>query len=272
MARFCPKCGAEVPEDAVFCSKCGSTLSTPTGGGVVYRKEHSSGWGLGSVLSIIFGGFMLFVALGLVVGGGTLVWSQNALTDGEGYMVTTPTRLAVSSYAIVQDDIDVHMGSGWMMNPTSADIVSIKVSVDSNTNQPVFVGIAQRQYVENYLSGVNVDRLITYAWAPVGVRASGTPVYQTITGGAPSAPPTAQSFWVASSSGTGTQTVTWTPTSGEYWIVVMNADGSKAVDVDALVGARVTILNWIGWGLLFGGFIVAFVGVAVIYFGVFRRR
>ena len=25
-ARVCPQCGAEVPEDALFCSKCGSQL------------------------------------------------------------------------------------------------------------------------------------------------------------------------------------------------------------------------------------------------------
>jgi hypothetical protein len=51
----------------------------------------------------------------------------------------------------------------------------------------------------------------------------------------------------------------------------MNADGSKVVDVTAQVGARVTVLSWVGWGLLFGGLILAFAGVTAVYFGAFRR-
>ena len=51
----------------------------------------------------------------------------------------------------------------------------------------------------------------------------------------------------------------------------MNADGSKAIDVNAQVGARVTILKWIGWGMLIGGLVIALLGVIVIYFGAFRR-
>lgn len=51
----------------------------------------------------------------------------------------------------------------------------------------------------------------------------------------------------------------------------MNADGSKALDINAQVGARVTILGWIGGGLLVGGLVIALLGVIVIYFGAFRR-
>jgi hypothetical protein len=52
----------------------------------------------------------------------------------------------------------------------------------------------------------------------------------------------------------------------------MNADGSKGVDANVQVGARVTILSWIGWGLLVGGILVAMVGVVIIYFGAIRRH
>jgi hypothetical protein len=66
--------------------------------------------------------------------------------------------------------------------------------------------------------------------------------------------------------------VTWTPSTGEYWVVIMNADGSKGVDANVQVGVRVTILSWIGGGLLIGGLFVAMIGVVVIYFGAIRRR
>jgi hypothetical protein len=52
----------------------------------------------------------------------------------------------------------------------------------------------------------------------------------------------------------------------------MNADGLKGVDANVQVGARVTILSWIGWGLLIGGLFVAMIGVVVIYFGAIHRR
>lgn len=266
---FCSKCGAEMSEDAVFCPKCGARVHAAAS--IVYKRD-SSGWGTSKVLSIIGGGFLLLIAFGFLAGGGGLLWSQSAFTDQDGYMITTPTRFNVASYAIVQDNIDLHMGSGWMMNPTNRDIVSIKVTATSNTNTPIFVGIATRQSAQNYLNGVNIDRIVSYSWTTLNVADDELPIYQTVAGGAPSSPPIAQSFWIAQSAGVGKQTITWTPSTGEYWFVVMNADGSKVVDVDAQVGARVTILNWVGYGLMFGGIVLALIGLAAIYFGAFRRH
>jgi hypothetical protein len=265
---FCPKCGAEMGEDAVFCAKCGTRVQSA--GGVTYRKD-SAGWGAGRVVAIIGGGFLLIVALGFLAGGGMMLWGMGAVTGADGYMTMTPVRLNVASYAIVQDNIDVHMSTGWMINPSTKDIVSLKISVASNTAAPIFVGIATKQSAQNYLNGVNIDRLVSYTWAPNQMMDSGEPVFQTVSGGVPSSPPTAQSFWIAHASGTGTQTITWTPTTGEYWVVVMNADGTKPVDLDAQVGARVTILNWVGYGLLIAGLLLALLSVAAIYFGIFRR-
>ncbi len=179
----------------------------------------------------------------------------------------------VASYAIVQSNVNVHIGSGWMMNPSAANnIVSVKISATSNNGKPVFIGIAQQQYAQTYLNKVNIDKLLSYDWTPGQYGGTGTPTYQTIPGGAPSSPPTSQAFWVAQASGTGTQTLTWTPTTGDYWVVVMNADGTANVDVDAQIGARVGFLGWIGTGLLIGGIVLAMVGIAILYFGAFRRR
>ena len=268
--RYCSKCGAEMADDAAFCSKCGTPIQATGAPSVVYRREAS--WHIGRVLAVIFGGLMLLVAFGLVMGGGAILWTQTAVSDQGGYMMTGSVPFNVNSYAIVQSSINIHMDGGWMMNPPNQDIVSIKISATSNNGKPIFVGIATQQYAQGYLNNVNIDKLITYDWVPNHTGGTGTPTYQIIPGGAPSSPPTTQVFWVAQASGTGTQTVTWTPTSGEYWVVIMNADGSPAVGVDAQVGARVTILSWVGWGLLFGGFILAFGGITALYFGVFRRQ
>jgi hypothetical protein len=214
---------------------------------------------------------MLLIAFGLLMGGGAMLWAQTAVADQNGYMLTKPAHFSVASYAIVQSGIDVHMDGGWMMNPSFQDIVSVKITATSNNGKPIFIGIASQQYAQNYLNNVNIDKLISYEWVPNRMTDDNAPTYQTIPGVSPSSSPSTQSFWISQSSGSGTQTITWTPSTGEYWVVVMNADGSKAIDVNAQVGARVTILGWVGGGLLVGGLVIALLGVIVIYFGAFRR-
>jgi hypothetical protein len=68
------------------------------------------------------------------------------------------------------------------------------------------------------------------------------------------------------------QTLEWEPEEGNFWFVVMNADGSSDVDVDMQIGARIPFLRYIGNMLLAGGFISLVVGGLIIYVGVFRRR
>ncbi len=52
----------------------------------------------------------------------------------------------------------------------------------------------------------------------------------------------------------------------------MNADGSRAVDVELAVGARLSGLIWLGVGLLSGAALLLAVGGALIYFGASTRR
>ncbi len=263
---YCKECGTENEEGARFCQKCGVPLQTT---GIVYRR--ASDWHAGSIVALVFGGLILFVALGLIAGGGVLLWSQTAITDNAGYMNTNAVPLTVSSYAIVQNNVNIQIDNGIGM-PMNQNIVSVKITATSNNGKPIFVGIVPPQPAFTYFNGVNIDRIISYNWVPGRMMSSWVPTFQTIPGGAPSNAPTSQVIWVAQASGSGTQTVTWTPSTGEYWVVIMNADGSKGVDANVQVGARVTILSWIGGGLLIGGLFVAMIGVVVIYFGVIRRR
>ena len=90
-------------------------------------------------------------------------------------------------------------------------------------------------------------------------------------GGAPSGPPADQDFWIAQASGSGTQEVVWEPASGDWMFVVMNADGSSQVQVEARIGAEFPSIGWIGWVALGVGAALTYVAVRLL-FRAFRQE
>ena len=93
------------------------------------------------------------------------------------------------------------------------------------------------------------------------------PRYRTDAGEQRPAAPGTQPFWVAAAEGTGRQTVSWEVDDGEWAVVVMNADGSRAVSADVEVGISSGWLLPIGAGLVAGGLLVTGVAVALLVFG-----
>jgi hypothetical protein len=125
----------------------------------------------------------------------------------------------------------------------------------------VFGGIATSADARAYLDGVQrtvVDGL--------GFDAPATYSDQ-LPGGKPSGPPADQDFWIAQATGHGTQEVTWDPAGGHWMFVVMNADGSQRVDVEARIGAEAPALVWIGWGALALGSVLTVVAVRLLVRG-----
>ena len=55
----------------------------------------------------------------------------------------------------------------------------------------------------------------------------------------PPSPPGQEEFWVASVEGSGDQSLLWEPESGNWAVVIMNADGRAGVSVDVRVGGQV---------------------------------
>ena len=90
-------------------------------------------------------------------------------------------------------------------------------------------------------------------------------------GGAPESPPSMQTFWVASTTGTGKQVLDWDVEDGDWVIVAMNADGSAGVTTELRVGAEVDPLIWIALGVLLAGVLVGVGAAALIYVGSRRQ-
>ena len=130
----------------------------------------------------------------------------------------------------------------------------------------LFIGIGPEAAVAKYLGSVAHASVEDVDFDPFRVK------YRPIAGGEPQGPPTEQSFWAASASGVGTQTVTWKVREGDWSVVVMNADGSRGIVADIDLGAKLSFLLWVAIGSLVGGLLVVGGSTALILLAARTRK
>jgi hypothetical protein len=119
------------------------------------------------------------------------------------------------------------------------------------------MGIAPADAVAGYLDGVAHDEITDWDSRADDIVEV---VYTRNEGTTDPAVPGTEDFWVASASGSGEQALDWTIESGEWALVIMNADGSPGVSADVQFGvATLSILFPIGLASLVVG-LVALVG------------
>jgi hypothetical protein len=226
--------------------------------------KRARGSRAGGIALIILGSIVALIALGLLAGGGVLMWSDRTQRDTAGYLTSPSTHLVTSSYAIAATDLNVATDApGWHV-PTGA-LGSVRVVATAASASPLFIGIAPSTDVQQYLDGVAYDQLQGF------VGTSGGPDYLLHGGGAP-ASPASQTFWQAQVSGSGTQSLTWNPASGHWAVVLMNADGSQTVAADVSVGATAPFLFPLALGVLIGGGVALLVAVALLFGGLSMLR
>jgi hypothetical protein len=199
-----------------------------------------------------FGIPLVLVGLFTTIGGVALL----AMVGADGRFTTPATRAVAEGYALIIDG--VYIRGDLPQEGTFSTTVRLTVSSD----QPVFVGIARRTDVARYLQGVPVDHVVQANW-PGGVRT------EPVQGDArPDAIPGRRGFWVASDEGDGERTLEWTVADGDWTIVVMNADGSRDVDVQGSLAIGLPILGPVAIGVLLLGILLLVAGVALTVSGV----
>jgi hypothetical protein len=217
----------------------------------------------GRVTAVIAGAITGLVAFALLVVGGVLLYADGQ-KDRSGYVATGSDRFHTSTYALATDDLDVDTDvPGWIDGGTA--LGHIRVKATSRDGKPIFVGIAPTKDVDAYLQGTGHATVTDVDYAPF--RAT----YRTHGGDRP-APPVAQRFWTTSANGDGTQSVEWKVRSGNWSVVVMNADGSKNVDAGVSAGSDAPWLSAAGWGTLGGGALLMIVAGTLVFVGVRRPR
>ena len=147
-------------------------------------------------------------------------------------------------------------GSPFAGDAASALVGTVRIRVTPVAGGgPVFVGIARAGAAERYLTGVS--------YATVNGTTGHHGTYTGHAGSAPAVRPATAGIWTAQAAGPGTQTLTWTAKSGNWMVVVMNADGSRPVGVQVNGAATLPALPWIATGLLVAGF--AFLAGGVLF-------
>jgi len=220
----------------------------------------------GRVASIVAASVAAVLAVGFIAAGALLLWGDSR-TDDDGYLTTGKERYAASTYALATDNMDIDLdAAGWVMD--RSDLGNVRLSVESNDEKPVFVGIARTSDVTDYLHGTSYTSVTDVDYSPFHAS------YHDRDNAADGRPalPADQQFWAASAHGSGTQTVAWDLEEGDWSIVVMNADGSRGVNTEISAGAEVAFLGTAGWISLGGALVLLLAAGTLVYVGYRRPR
>ncbi|MFI7482399.1 DUF4389 domain-containing protein [Kocuria sp. M1R5S2] len=225
---------------------------------------------------LVLGALLTVLGLGATIGGAVLVGADAAQREGR-YLTGEMQRHQSTGYALTTPSVVIDPGEAGMPRvPVVGDLASVQVRATPVVpDQEIFIGIAEAADVSAYLQDVPQTSLGDVSWGAAGDRSGSQPWSdddddddQRTTSGTRVLPePTAQDFWAASASGTGTQEITFDLQPGQWSLVVMNADASRPVWVDLQPGARSELLGPIGSGLLIGGLIGLVLGIPLLLLG-----
>lgn len=209
-----------------------------------------SGWTTGRIVALATGSVLALISLVLIAGCATLTWADQEQLRA-GYLTTSTSSYATGGYALASAPVNLH--GTWVWLGRFADKVRIRVT-SAGPARPLFAGIATTGAAGRYLTGVSYTTVSAFG----GHDVTDHP------GTAPPAPPVAALHWAAQAEGTGTLTLTWTVTDGDWMVVMMNPDGSRGVTVHAEVGVSSAVLPALAGELLAMGVLLGLAAAALV--------
>ena len=250
-------------EAAVTPTPTTPTIPTPTEpSGAAEPPRPRGGWSAGRIVLIVVGVLAGIVAFGMLAGGCALVAVDQTQRDDDGFLMSPSRDFSSATYAIVSESADLGTDDADWARALDTFLGTVRVRSDSE--RAVFVGIAPSVDVDRYLEGVEHDTVDD-------LDQSGDPELERRSGGAPVSPPGEETFWAASVTGTGEQTLDWEPEEGLWRVVVMNDDAARGVSAELSIGAELDSILWIGIGLLVAGGLLAAAAALAITAGARRR-
>ncbi|TCC25006.1 hypothetical protein [Kribbella speibonae] len=197
----------------------------------------------------IFGVLLALIGLVVAVVGGVaafwLIGPDNTVQSGEQHLSSKGLAIASTPELLNRNGPVLH------------------VDVRSAKNQPVFVGVARDFDVSSYLKGFAHTKLVQVQY-PIALSTQD----EKGTAG-PLAAPDTLDWWVAKANGAGTQSIAWPIEDGPYDVVIMNADGKTAPDVQVDLGIEIPKAFATALGVFAAGLVLLALGILLV---LFRRR
>lgn len=212
-----------------------------------------------TIIAVVVGIVGVLIGAALIVGAATVLTVDR---DADGFVITETYAFQSPSRAMVFDDVepfaDVPAGlAGWITEPTDIRLRGARADGGS-----LFMGIAATADLGRYLTAVAYDEVTGVEFDGSSIADVESRLHDGAIG-----PMTAgiQDIWVAWTEGNGPQTLDWAVESGEWSVLVMNADRIAGLEVGLALGAQnsnTLVLTWlaIAAGLLFvvgGGYLVS---------------
>lgn len=210
---------------------------------------------------VVVGALLALTGLGMVAAGAGMLVAHVVGSDADGYLTSPRFELATDTSALTAEQLQF-VASGTVLDrlPASRWFDARVGITPTDPTTPVFVGIGPRSEVAAYLEGVAHDQVVDVdPWRDTR--------YRRVAGDAVPAPPGDVDIWVVHAQGAGSQTLEWVPEPGEWSAVVMNADATAGVSVEARVGVLSGILVPIGIVLLALGIVLIGGGTLAVVAG-----
>ncbi|WP_247647118.1 DUF4389 domain-containing protein [Arthrobacter sp. E3] len=209
----------------------------------------------GAVVALVLGVLFALVGVGGIIGGAAsaAVLSQEG---SEGYLNSPVREFSAPSYALTTPPARVGV------DQLPFDLGSLRIAAESTApGGEIFIGIGAKSDVDRYLSGVHTTEITRVEALPFRVG------YRDVPGQTVPSPPSGQTFWAVSSSGPGIQHVTMDLRSGDWVLVIMNADAGAGVTAEVQAAVRSTLFGALGPGLWIGGIVILVIGAGLITLG-----
>ena len=216
-------------------------------------------------VSVFFGILFALSGVALVTGGGFGLGVYSSQRDPSGFFSTPSQQVGSYGFALTAPNINQQLGPRWeKWVPTRAQ-ATVRITGSSLLEAPLFIGIAPTTKVSKYLSGVTRDRIKSIDLT------AGSVLYEHVDGMSMPGKPGAQSFWAAKAEGAGTITLDWALETGDWTVVIMNADATPPVAATMSLGAKFGVVKSLLVGVTAGGVVLVAIGGTLIALGARRR-
>lgn len=211
----------------------------------------------GRIALLVAGSILALVSLGLLAGGGTLLWAHTTQRDDDGYYSTRFEQFESPGYAIRSDDLDLGTdGPDWLFE--QGRLATIRLNATSgDPAKELLLAIGPRDEVESFLRGVEHDVVVDVEVDPFEAE------YRHQPGSRALPTPGTQPFWATVAN----RRLEWEVEEGDWVAVVMNADGSRGVVADVSVAAKSDLILWVAIGSLAAGLLLGGLAALLILRG-----